>query len=71
MKALTTEVFGRHGVSGVRAASHATKVSNFGIEHVVLPLNVQLVQVRKREVAILKNAQASTTVTTVKPLGTS
>lgn len=62
----TTGVFGRHGVTGVLAASHVIKVYNFGIERVFLLLNALMVLVRKRKVAIFKNAQVSITIMPVK-----
>ncbi len=62
----TTVVFGRNGVTGVRAASHVIKVYNFGIEHVFLLLDALMVLVWKRRVAIFKNAQASIDIMPLK-----
>ena len=61
-------VSGHHGVNGVFAASHVTKGGNLGIEHVFRLLNVLMVQVRKRKLVILTNAQVSITSTPVKLL---
>lgn len=64
----TMGVSGHCGVNGVLAASHVTKGDNIGIEHVFRLLNVLMVQVRKRKLVILTNAQASITSMPIKRL---
>ena len=59
---------GHPGVNGILAASHVTKGVNLGIEHVFCLLNVLVVKVRKRNLVILTNAQASIASMPVKRL---
>ena len=55
----TMGVSRHHGVNGVLAQTYVTKGHNLGIEHVFRLLNVLMVKVRKKNLVILTNAQAS------------
>ena len=64
----TMGMSGHHGVNGVLALTYVTKGDNLGIERVFRLLNVLMVKVRKKNLVILTNSQASINSMRVKRL---